>query len=225
MVNFYHHFVLRAVHLMRPLYKSLKDKSAKLTVSCHQLRPNERKYSTFNREILGLSLAVHHLHFLLEAHPVTAFMDHRPLTTDIAKVSELWSAHQQWQLFFISEFTTDIQHVTGKDNAVANNIIASTVLHDIDYIFMAADQASDLDIQAYRTAVTGFKMADVSFDSGTLLCNVSTGQPRPIVPSGWRRQVFNAIHGLSHPGRKSQQKLVAAKFRLARAQLRRLRLD
>ena len=44
------------------------------------------------------------------------------------------------------------------------------------------------------------------------MCDVSTGSPRPIVPTGWRRRVFDATHGLSHPGSKPSQRLVAAKF-------------
>lgn len=35
-------------------------------------------------------------------------------------------------------------------------------------------------------------------------------QPRPIIPAGRKGQVFNAVHGLSHPGRKPCQRLVAA---------------
>ena len=46
----------------------------------------------------------------------------------------------------------------------------------------------------------------------TLLCDVSTGQPRPMVPAGWRRKVFDMIHGLSHPEVKASAKLVGAKF-------------
>ncbi len=48
--------------------------------------------------------------------------------------------------------------------------------------------------------------------NATLLCDVSTGQPRPMVPVGWRRKVFDAVHGLSHPGVKASTKLVGAKL-------------
>ena len=33
-----------------------------------------------------------------------------------------------------------------------------------------------------------------------------------MVPAGWRRRVFDTIHGLSHPGVKASTKLVGAKF-------------
>ena len=37
---------------------------------------SERKYGTFDRELLSLYLAVRHLRFLLEARPFTVFVDH-----------------------------------------------------------------------------------------------------------------------------------------------------
>ena len=42
-----------------------------------QLCPSERKYSTFDRQLLGLYLAIRHFHFLLEARQFTAFVDHK----------------------------------------------------------------------------------------------------------------------------------------------------
>lgn len=67
--------------------------------------------------------------------------------------------------------------------------------------------------QGTRSSNWGLQLEVVVFDSSTtLLCVVSTGVPRPVIPAGWRRQVFDTIHGLSHPGTKASQKPVAAKF-------------
>ena len=182
-----------------------------------QLRANERKYSTFDRELLGLYLAIRHFRFLLEGRHFTAFVDHKPLVFAMAKVAEPWSARQQRHLSYISEFTTDLQHVAGKDNQVADCLsraVAGAVHLGLDYSRMAADQTTDPDVHTLRTSTTGLKIEDVVFGEAdtTLMCDVSTGSPRPIVPTGWRRRVFDAIHGLSHPGSKASQRLVAAKF-------------
>ncbi|KAJ8353208.1 hypothetical protein SKAU_G00207750 [Synaphobranchus kaupii] len=144
-----------------------------------QLRDNEKKYSTFDRELLGLFLATRHFRFLLEGRQFTAFVDHKPLTFAMAKTSEPWSGRQQRQLSAISEFTTDIQHVAGKDNSVADCLsraVAGSVHLGLDYAAMAADQAADSDIQTYRTASTGLCLEDVVFDdaNATLVCDVST---------------------------------------------------
>ena len=44
------------------------------------------------------------------------------------------------------------------------------------------------------------------------LCDVSTGSPRPIVPTNWRRRIIDLIHRLSHPSIRTTQKLVTSKF-------------
>lgn len=121
------------------------------------------------------------------------------------------SARQQLHLSTIAAFTTDIRHVAGKDNPRGQ---VSSVHLSIDYATRAADQQADGDIQAFRTAKTGLCFEDMTFQdsSAILLCDVSTGRVRPMVPDGWRRRVFDAVHSLSHPGVRSSVKLVAARF-------------
>ena len=182
-----------------------------------QLRAAERRYSTFDRELLALFLATRHFRFLLEGRRFTAFVDHKPLAFAMTKASEPWSARQQRQLAAISEFTTDVQHVAGKQNGVADclsRVLISAVHLGLDFSAMAADQARDADLQAWRSAVTGLRFVDVPChgDGSTLLCDVSTGPPRPMVPVGWRRRVFDAVHALSHPGVKASVKLISTKF-------------
>ncbi|VDP09765.1 unnamed protein product [Schistosoma margrebowiei] len=48
--------------------------------------------------------------------------------------------------------------------------------------------------------------------SGTILYDTSTGLPRPIVRSAYRRLVFDALHGLSHPGVAATLRLIAASY-------------
>ncbi len=46
----------------------------------------------------------------------------------------------------------------------------------------------------------------------TLLCDVSTSQPRPIVPPSFRKIVFDAFHGLSHPSIRATQKRITDRY-------------
>jgi len=114
--------------------------------------------------------------------------------------------------------TTDIQHVAGKANLVGDCLsraIVGAVHLGLDYTHMAVDQAADANVQALKSAGTGLKLEDVAFPNAgaTFLSDVSTGQPPwPIIPSGWRQLVFNAVHGLFHPGKKASQRLVAVKL-------------
>jgi cleavage and polyadenylation specificity factor subunit 1 len=178
---------------------------------------NERKYSAFNRELLALFLATRHFRFLVEGRRFTAFVGHKPLTFAMAKSSEPWSVREQRQLSAIFEYTTDIQHVGGKDNFIADclsRVVTGSVHLGLDHTAMAEDQAADSEVQVYRTAPRALLMVEVVFGTANtkLLCDVSTGQPCPMVPAGWRRKVFDTIHSLSQPGVKASAKLVGAKF-------------
>lgn len=184
-----------------------------------QLRKPEIKYSTFDRELLGVYLAIRHFRYMLEGRQFTIYTDHKPLVHAMSKATEVWSARQQRQLSTISEFTTDMRHVSGKKNVVADCLsravtTTNAVSLGIDYTAMAAAQHSSADIQANKTALTTLQIIKTKLsDQGPeLLCDVSTGRPRPIVPPDFRRAVFEAIHNLSHPGVKATVKLVAERF-------------
>ena len=182
------------------------------------LRPPERKYSAFDRELLALYLAVRHFRYFLEGRQFTAFTDHKPLTFAFDKVSDPWSARQQRHLAYVSEYTTCVQHVSGKSNRVADALsrpTINTVSTGIDYAALAAAQREEEEeMHAYRTAITGLVLEDIRFGptNTTLLCDVSTGQPRPIIPAAWRRRLFEIVHGLAHPSIRATTALMASKF-------------
>ena len=46
----------------------------------------------------------------------------------------------------------------------------------------------------------------------TIVCDTSTGTPRPYVPAQYRRQVFDALHSLSDSDIRSTQKLVTSRY-------------
>ena len=84
----------------------------------------------------------------------------------------------------------------------------------VDFAAMAQTQHSDPEIHAYRTAVTNLRFEDVAVENSPfiLLCDVSTGQQRPVVPASRHCQVFEAVHYLSHPGIHTTCRLVSRKF-------------
>ena len=96
-----------------------------------KLKTAEIRYSTFDRELLAMYLGVKHFKYFLESKKFIIFTDHKPLTFSMMKTAEPGSARQQRHLAFVSEFTTDIQHITGKDNVVADALEFTT---DIQHI-------------------------------------------------------------------------------------------
>ena len=78
-----------------------------------------KKYSTVDKEVLALYLGIRHFRYSLEGRVFTAYTNHKPLMFSMAKLSDPCSSQQQRHLAYISEFSTDIRHVQGKNNQVA----------------------------------------------------------------------------------------------------------
>ena len=80
------------------------------------------KYSAFDRELLACFQAIRHFRFMLEGRRFTLYTDHKPLTTAVRRSTEPWTAKQCRQLAYIAEFTSDIQHIAGSENVVADTL-------------------------------------------------------------------------------------------------------
>lgn len=183
-----------------------------------QLRPPETKYAPYDLELLAIYLAVKHFRFSLEGRNFTIYTDHKPLTFAFAKATDPWSARQQRHITFISAYTTDVRHIGGKNNKAADALSryafsSSAIENGVDFTAMAQAQNAENTKNTHDTASTKLTLEQVSFGQhDSLLCDVSTGQPRPVVPEAFRRKVFDAIHNLSHPSIRTTQKLITQRF-------------
>ena len=180
--------------------------------------PRETKYSTFDRELLAAHLAIRHFRHFLEGRHFTLYTDHDSLVPALCKSADAWTSRQQNQLSAISEYTTDLRHIAGKNNPVSDALSRITIdaveLARVDYHAMALAQTNDDDIIHLRNdPATGLRLENVRLDLTTcILCDTSTGVQRPVVSALFRRRVFDAIHGLSHPGIRTTRRLLTAKF-------------
>ncbi|GFS18965.1 Pol polyprotein [Elysia marginata] len=198
-----------------------------------KLSDSEKKYSAFDRELLASYSALKHFRHFLEGRLFTLYTDHKPLTFALTSQTDR-SPRQTRHLSFIAEFTTDIQHIKGKFNVVADtlsrlNTIGTTAdatnpnhLNSlttdppggdcINFDHLAKDQVNSEEMTSYRTATTGLVLKDVDIGSSKLLCDISMGVQRPVLPTLWARPVFNKIHGLCHSGVRPSQKAIAKRF-------------
>ena len=145
--------------------------------------------------------------------------NHKPLTHSLNSKPDRHSPRQVRQLDFISQFTTDIHHVAGRGNPVADALScleanAVELVHtspSIDFEAMAKAQPN---LEKLSSSNSTLQLARIPMPmcSDTLLCDTSTGTPHPYVPEHFRRIVFNSLHDLSHPGVRATQRLVTARF-------------
>ena len=198
------------------LEQIVDGKPRQLAFFSRKLRHPERKYSTFDRELLAIYLAIRHFKYYVDgAGDLRVRTDHRPIVSALVKSSDAWSSRQQRHLSAIAELGCTVEYISGSSNPVADalsRIEIDAVVAGIDYAAMAAAQKVDPEVKAFRTAITGLVWSDVPFGSISILCDVSTGRPRPLVPVEFRQQVFDIIHSLAHPSIRSTVKLVSQKF-------------
>ena len=111
------------------------------------------------------------------------------------------------RLDFISQFTADIRHVKGNDNAVADALsrIEANALLDssppvVNFVTMAAAQYSDPELtrllQSPHTTSLQLVEIPLSMADSTIVCDVSTQVARPCVPPAFRHIVFDSLYSL-----------------------------
>jgi RNase H-like domain found in reverse transcriptase len=80
-----------------------------LSFFSQKLSPAQSRYSTFDRKLTAVFAALRHFRFMLEGRQFHVVTDHKPLVAALGRVLPPWSARQQRQLAYITEFTTDIR--------------------------------------------------------------------------------------------------------------------
>ncbi|GFT32760.1 transposon Tf2-6 polyprotein [Trichonephila clavipes] len=182
-----------------------------------KLSATEKKYSTFDRELLSIYLSVKHFRHMLEGRDVIIYTNHKPLVFAFTRKHDNSTPRQIRYLEFISKFTTDICYIARSDNVVADTfsrISQIDLLNSNDYSRLSEDQSSDLERQSLMGSATGLELRPMYFahSDKPFYCDVSMGTVRPYVTKQFRRQIFNQLHNLSHPGVKATQKLISSRF-------------
>lgn len=180
-----------------------------------KLNPSQHKWSTYDRELYAIYEAIKYFRPMLEARHFTIFTDHKPLTFAFAQKNDKCSPRQFRHLDFISQFTTDIRHVSGKDNIVADSLSRiESVSTPINFSALARSQETDPELRNLLDHGSVLRLVKVpipGYDE-SLYCDTSSDNPRPYLTPNFRRQVFDNIHGLSHPGANTSRRLVSQRF-------------
>jgi RNase H-like domain found in reverse transcriptase/Integrase core domain/Integrase zinc binding domain len=210
-------------HVGAVLQQQVKGQWAPLAFFSRKLTGAQTRYSTFDRELLAVFLALCHFRFSLEGRSFILFTDHKPLVAALHRVSPPWSARQQRQLSYISEFDAELQHVAGTENVVADclsrpahveavqHVLAVLPSSGINYATLAQAQRFCPDVAGVR-AKSSLQLVSVPVEGGLLIGDMSTGVLRPLVPEQFRRAVFDNVHEVAHAGVHASVRLISARF-------------
>ena len=181
----------------------------------------ESRYSAYDLELLAIYSTIVKFRHVLEGRRFRIFTDQKPLTSAFLKARDPVSNRQRHQLAFISEFATDVAHVPGLENVVADALtrqyddeaaIVNAVTHtlsDVSLADLAGDQRPihEEPASSLRLELVRFPGVDAS-----VVCDTSLGRPRVLVPETRRRSIFNAIHGLAHPSGRTTLAILAKTY-------------
>jgi hypothetical protein len=160
-------------------------------------------------------VTVKHFHHMLEGRRFIVFTEHKPISWTFWQKRDKCSPRQFNHLDFIAQFTTDIRHIFGQDNVVADALShLESVTVPPSYVSLAASQDSDYELQTLRQSNTPWRLEKLPIPGTTVsICwGTSAESPRQYIPAPIRFRVFQFVHGLSHPGTKTTAKYVAQRF-------------
>ena len=187
-----------------------------------KLSEAEKKYSAFDKELLALFLSIKHFRHHLDGRRFTAWTDHKPLCGAMSSSVDR-SPRQTRHLSYIAEFTSDVRHVPGASNVVADllsrpppSVDSASLANHLDLSALARDQRLDAAQFDHLKRDSSLKIAlqDLpgSDPAVRILCDTSQGSPRVLVPESWRRRVFNHFHGLGHTGGRATLRDLRQRF-------------
>jgi cleavage and polyadenylation specificity factor subunit 1 len=104
------------------LQQRVEDTWQPLAFFSRKLSPAQQKYSAYDRELLAIYEAVRHFRHMLEAGQFSILTDNKPLIFAFNQKRDKCSPRQFNHLDFNAQFTTDIRHISGQDNIVADTL-------------------------------------------------------------------------------------------------------
>ncbi|GFV19013.1 hypothetical protein TNCV_4758981 [Trichonephila clavipes] len=184
-----------------------------------KLSKSQQKGSTYDRELLAMYISVKRFRHMLEGRDFIIYTDQKPLMYAFMQNPDKCSPRQWRHLDFISQFSTDVRHINGTHNAVADalsrievNQISNSFL---DFEALSKAQLEDNELQSFQNDEKSslvFKRVPSPVSATELICDTSTGSPRPFVPHNFRRTIFEHFHNLAHPGVAASFQLIASRY-------------
>ncbi|GBL89672.1 Retrovirus-related Pol polyprotein from transposon 17.6 [Araneus ventricosus] len=172
-----------------------------------KLNKSQQKWSTYDRELFSIYSAIRKFKHMLEGRKFSIYTDQKPLIYAFKQNPNKCSPRQLRHLDLISQYSTDIRHVQGSRNIVADalsrievdSITKSPILNFKEF---ARAQKGDSDIQKFLhndASSLQLELKPCQTSNCNLLCDTSTGVPRPFVPTSFRKLIFDHLHNLAHP--------------------------
>ena len=148
---------------------------------------------------------------MLEGRSFKIAKDHKPLTFAFIQKSDKASPRQMRHLDYVSQFSTEIVHMTGPMNITADTLsrinAVSLKADSIDYEAMAQQKQHCNELKALLSSNnTSLSLKEIVLPNmeKPIVCDTSGPNARPFVPASHLCDAIIAkFHNLSHGGKRA----------------------
>jgi transposase InsO family protein len=128
---------------------------------------------------------------------------------------------------YVAEFTSDIRHVAGIENVVADTlsrppaeavqppavgaVVPPASTGPLNWTEIASGQSTCSQMSQLLTS-SSLQLKQVEVEGVVVWCDVATGVLRPVIPQTHRRHVFLHVHGLAHAGTRATTRMLSSRF-------------
>lgn len=167
-----------------------------------RMNETQMKYSTYDRELLAVYQAVKHFKYMIEGRECIIYTDHKPIIYAFSQKSDKATNKQLRQLYYIGQYTTDIRHIKGSENIIADMLsrIESIENDQIDYEELAKLQTTDEELKKFinnNNSSLQLKKIQIPNTNAKIYCDISTKQIRPFIVKEMRKK-YSIIYIIYH---------------------------
>lgn len=167
--------------------------------------------------MLAVYESIKHFRHLVEGRDLIIKTNHKLLTYAFKQRLDKASPRQARHLDFISQFSTNIMHISGQQNNVADafsriETIDTPVIVTTEQLAEKQKQDEELTKILQETTALNLQKFTLPETSQSLYCECSQNIVRPYVPVILRRRIFDVVHNLSHSSGRTTSRQIRQKF-------------
>lgn len=186
-----------------------------------KLTDRQQQWPTYDRELLALYRATENFQHVIEGREVIFATDHKPLLNIFNRRQPHKLQRRSDMIDYLSQFTSEIHHVAGLTNVVADALSRPEELEisEIHKSFVASHhiaEAQTNDEEIKEMLQTGYRNFNIQLvmkePNIPVVCVVHGGSTRPIIPKSLRYKLFQQLHEFAHPGTRASIRLIQRRF-------------
>ena len=212
------------------LMQLTKGKWVPLGYMSRHLSVDKANWSTCRKELLAAQAGVRYFISEIYGRHCTIYSDHAPLVLAFKNPQgfQLHDPVAQRALMEIGQFTNDIRHISGVNNAgsdflsrIKPDLKGSEVaaleglkLYSVSpqVVFEAQQECKELELIKQGLHPSSVTFKSVNFGDVDLWCEMSLSNPRPVLPKSMRKFVMQQLHSLAHDGIKESVRKISSYY-------------